>query len=358
MNTDLPVPIYKSTSPKRSNEENLLSITASSYLSQSSNFNVPKPERPHHHHRPHLHRHHKEGKEKDAGLGVLIRKEFESEFVTPEESRNPSRSTSFLENGGGKYEVDGLILAPSWKEERRVVKDVEVTSEKERSVLQATELRNMLNNLNTLSNNTTRRLDNTYYSVLEKLSTLQSTITSLKELATMTRGLNEEFKQEAEAVVVEVQTSVDGYEGFGEQGKRIEGLADRVRKGREKIKTLGERVEVVREQVDGWEKAEGEWRERTRKRLKVLWMVIAVCGFVILGLLAFQYALARTQGPAVIKGMTAREFGEALPDLEKIRNETWTLKRSTEDALEKMKAKSREKEEQEEDPRLRIFDEL
>jgi len=133
-----------------------------------------------------------------------------------------------------------------------------------------------------------------------------------------------------------------------------------VRKSREKIKTLAERVESVRGHVDGWEKAEGEWQERTRKRLKVLWMVIASVGVVIFGALAFQYAPARTHGPPVLKGLNASEFGGALPDvdLEKIRNETWTLKRSTEDALEKMKAKNREKEEEEEDPRLRIFDEL
>ena len=357
MNTDPSAQDHKPTYPKRPNEENVRTITASPLLTQS-NTNVTS--RVHHHHRPHIHRHHRDGKEKEAGLGLLIKREFEGEYFTPDESRNGSRRTSLLNEGSAtrRCELDGLPLAASWKEEWRAVRDVEVTAERERGVLRATELRNALSNLNTLSNNTTRRLDNTYYSVLEKLFALQSTITSLKELATMTKGLDEEFRREAEEVVHEVETSVDGYEGFEEKEKRIEGLADRVRRGREKIKLLGERVEVVQKQVDGWEKGEEEWRERARKRLKVLWMVVAGCGVLVFGLLAFQYAPAKTQGPGIMKGMNASDVGAVLPDLDMIRNDTWSLKRRTQDALEKMKAESSQKDPLDEDPRLRIFDEL
>lgn len=219
-------------------------------------------------------------------------------------------------------------------------------------------MRNALNNLNTLSNDTTRRLDNTYYTVLEKLSALQSTITSLKELAGMTKELNEEFERESGVVVAEIETSLDGFEGFKEQQTRIDTLSERVKKGREKIKVLGDRVGIVAEKVDGWERAEGEWQERTRKRLKVLWFIIAICGVLFLGLVAFQYTPARTQGPGVLKGFNASDLGGSIPDLDQIKNETWKLKRSTEAALEKMKAKSKSKRKLEEDPRLRVFDEL
>jgi hypothetical protein len=224
-------------------------------------------------------------------------------------------------------------------------------------LMAGSELRNALNSLNTLSNNTTRRLDNTYYSVLEKLSVLHGTITSLKELAGLTRELNEEFEHESQEVVTEIEASLAGFEGFEDQQKRIEALAERVKKGREKIKLLGDRVEIVTEKVDGWDKAEGEWRERTRKRLKVLWIIITVCGVLVLGLVAFQYTPARTQGPGVLKGFNASELSGDVPDLEKIRNETWSLKRKTEDALEKMKARGKE-EKVEDDARLRVFDEL
>ncbi|KAG4410464.1 hypothetical protein IFR04_016402, partial [Cadophora malorum] len=111
-----------------------------------------------------------------------------------------------------------------------------VREERERGVLRATELRNALNTLNTHSNSTTRRLDTTYYSVLEKLSTLQSTIASLKELAHLTRGLTEQFSTEAQEVVDDVTGQLDGFDGFTEQEEKIKALQERVESGRARIK--------------------------------------------------------------------------------------------------------------------------
>lgn len=174
----------------------------------------------------------------------------------------------------------------------------------------------------------------------------------------MTRQLNDEFERESEEVVAEIETSLEAFEGFKDQQTRINDLSERVKKGREKIKVLGDRVGIVAEKVDGWERAEGEWQERTRKRLRVLWIIIAIGGVLFLGLVAFQYTPARTHGPGVLKGFNASELGGNVPDLEQIKNETWKLKRSTEAALEKMKAKSKDKRKLDEDPRLRVFDEL
>jgi predicted RND superfamily exporter protein len=211
--------------------------------------------------------------------------------------------------------------------------------------------------LNTLSNNTTRRLDNTYYAVLQKLSMLQSTIMSMKELASMTKQLNEEFKTESEEVVHDVEVQLDGFEGFEEQQKRIEELQERVMTGRERVKTLGSRVDVVREKVEGWEKAEGEWQEKTRKRLRILWILMAICGMIMVAMMGMKYTPARNQTADALKGVNTSSLAEIMPDLERIKNETKSVGRSTLDALEKMLEKD-EPEELEEDPRLRLFDEL
>jgi hypothetical protein len=212
--------------------------------------------------------------------------------------------------------------------------------------------------LNKLSNDTTRQLDNTYYGVLEKLSMLQSTITSLKELALMTKQLNEDFKAEAEGVVEEVETSLDAVHGFEEQQTKIKGLAERVRIGREKVQSLGKRVDDVKDRVDGWEKAEWEWQEKTRKRMRILWGMMVLVLAIVVGVSIFQYTPARTQGPGMLKGMNVTGLLGEVPDLEKMKNESWSLKRDGVDALKKMREDSREKEMLEEDPRLRLFDEL
>jgi hypothetical protein len=212
--------------------------------------------------------------------------------------------------------------------------------------------------LNTLSNITTRRLDTTYYTVLEKLSTLQYTIMSMKELATLTRQQNKDFKTESEEVVKDITVQLDGFEGFDDQQKRIENLQERVKEGRQRIKALGGRVDVVKDRVESWERAEGEWQDKTRKRMRILWILMSVCVAAFLALVVFQYTPARTQGPGVIKDLNASSLAGKIPDMEKIKDEAWSLKRSAEDALESLRHKDEDQERLEPDPRLRLFDEL
>jgi len=250
--------------------------------------------------------------------------------------------------------------------ERRAVPEAEVKEETEKGVVRAAELRSALLGLNELSNNTTRRLDNSYYSVLEKLSALQSTIASFKELATVTKQLNEDFVRESEEVVRDAEIQLNGLGGFEEQQRTIERLEKRVSKGREKIKVLRGRVDLIRDRVEGWERAEGEWQEKTRKRLRAMWIIMSVCAGIFVAIAIFQYTPSRMPDPGEMEGLNASSIVATIPRVDHIRNETWSLKKSTVEALEIMQRKRREQElekEQElqelvDDPRLRLFDEL
>jgi hypothetical protein len=217
------------------------------------------------------------------------------------------------------------------------------------------ELRNALLSLNTLANNTTQRLDNTYYSVLEKLSTLQNTMASLKELANMTRKLNADFKTESEEVVNDINTQLSTFKVFDDQQKRIEGLAERVQAGRERIKTLASRVDIVKERVNCWDKAEAECKDNTRKRLRIMWTFVFIFAFIITGMVMYQYTPAKTHGPGNLKGLNTTGLLGKMPDID-LENETWMLKRKTEDSLAGLR--NNPPEWLEEDPRLRVFDEL
>lgn len=209
-------------------------------------------------------------------------------------------------------------------------------------------------NLNSLSNNTTMRLDNTYYAVLEKLSVLQNTITSMKELAAMTKNINEEFKTESEEVVTEVRGQLEAFEGFESQEKRISSLKERVREGRDKIEILGGRVELIRERVEGWEKAEFEWQERTRKRLRLLWALITIAAVIFLLRFLSPYSPARSPGTDLARGVNRSN----IPHLDELGQETKGLRNKTINLLEDLRNRDRDEEKLEEDPRLRVFDEL
>lgn len=219
------------------------------------------------------------------------------------------------------------------------------------------ELQNELGDLNSLGNYTIRRLDNTYYSVLEKLGVLQNTIVSLKELAKMTRLLNEEFETEAKKIATEVEASLNGFHGFEAQQKQIEDLTGRVEAGREKVKALGARVDLARNRVEGWERAEGEWQDRTRKRLRVLWILMSAGAAICVALSVFHYTPVRTPGLDILSGLNTSEIVDSVPPLERFRSEAWSVKKDIVDTLKNMSNCGTE-DELEEDPRLRVFDEL
>ncbi|KAI1385087.1 uncharacterized protein F4822DRAFT_417255 [Hypoxylon trugodes] len=166
-----------------------------------------------------------------------------------------------------------------------------IREEKEKVASKLVGLRKSLVELNTFSNATTRRLDDTYYAVLEKLSVLQSTIVALKELAAMSQELNESFEVESQELVNELEQQADSFGQFDDQQERIEELQGRVRAGRGKVEALSKRVDVVRDRIESWERADNEWQERTRKRLKIIWIITSVVIFSLIFLLVgAQYA--------------------------------------------------------------------
>jgi len=219
------------------------------------------------------------------------------------------------------------------------------------------DLRKSLQDLRALSNATTSRLDNTYYTVLETFSTLQSSIASLKELSLLASQLDNDFNNESESIIKDIQEQVDGFEGFDAQQKNIEIMQYRIQSGREKVKKLADRVEVVRKKEEVWAKVEGQWQKKTRKRIKLFWALSAICLVVLLGLLIFQYTPGRTQEAGLMKGLSVPDVAAGISGLQRdLLNESLTLKRQASKVLDELRkvpdAPS------EDAPRLRAFDEL
>lgn len=215
---------------------------------------------------------------------------------------------------------------------------------------------------NTLANDATRRLDNTYYSILEKLSVLHNTISSMKELALLARKLNEDFDVETKEVIDEVETQMDSFKGFQEQDDKIEQLEGRIKSGRERVKELGDRLEVVRARVEGWEIHEGEWKEKTKTRLRMLWLGIGLLVLAFVTLIMLPHISGTKAGMELMSGVNSSNLSAKIPSLESLED------RAEEDVSKLATAASKVVEELrnahtqtipvDDDPRLRLFDEL
>lgn len=146
-------------------------------------------------------------------------------------------------------------------------------------------LKQSLSDLHTFSTTAGRRLDETYYAVLEKMSSLQNTIAMLKDLAESSRDTHTTFEKNAGSLESDITRQLHAFGQFDDQQTKIESLRERIKGGRSKIQTLSDRVDTVRRRVESWERADREWQESTRRRLRVTWTVFFAVIVVVVAIL-------------------------------------------------------------------------
>lgn len=219
-----------------------------------------------------------------------------SDELTP--SPDPSRRTSiFLAADDAQAAMSGATITNGPSTTKVHLEDV-LKKERLNAMARESGLKKSLAELEDFSIATTSRLGDSYNSVSEKLAVLKSTMIALKELAGLSRQMNSRFTTEAEELVADINSQLDGFGQFEDQQARIEKLQGRIYEGRDKIKVLSKRVDVVRERIENWERADKEWQERTRKRLKFVWVVTSIMLFIFLLLfLSAQYAPESLEQP-------------------------------------------------------------
>lgn len=217
-------------------------------------------------------------------------------------------------------------------------------------------IKNSLMDLSSFSTSTTRRLDETYYSVLEKKSMLHNTISAIKELAVASHRLAGDFEREAEDMARDVEGQLATLGQFNEQEQRIEALQGRIEKGRTRIQGLGERVDLVRRRIEGWERADREWQEKTRKRLRIVWIVMSVV-FAILILIFIGAQYAQQVGGVDLEG--AAESGLKIGE-KGVNRSAGSLEIGDKSGSKKAALPPlwENRPERREEDRLRVFDEL
>lgn len=158
-------------------------------------------------------------------------------------------------------------------------------------------LKQSLMDLNSFSTTMTKRLDDTYYSVLEKMSTLQNTVIAMKDLAGNSHDMCESFDKDSRDLESDIIRQLSAAGHFEEQQRRISSLQKRIHQGRDRIETLSSRVDVVQKRVERWEQADKQWQEKTRKRLKIIWSVTTVLALIFIAfMVGLNYANVDGEG--------------------------------------------------------------
>ncbi|KAH8432526.1 uncharacterized protein LDX57_010162 [Aspergillus melleus] len=181
-------------------------------------------------------------------------------------------------------------LGPVRGREIRSMEDLEMLTE--RRTLGEKFLRSALSLIGTLATDITRRLDYTYYNLLEKIAALTSTIASFQELFESTSALFDDFEKETKNLGQEIQKQILEFKEFRPQVQKVEALEQRMKAGRTRADALNERLEVMRTRIDCWEKREVECQRRINRGLRIFWIVVTTaCVAVLVALVAQSWSV-------------------------------------------------------------------
>jgi len=201
-----------------------------------------------------------------------------------------------------------------WKA-RQTITSADVSRGKKELEEAEDEMRGRLNEIGRQGMDITRRLDYTYYNLLEKVDALVGTIKGFQEVSEQSEALMRNFENESERLDKEVKRKIEqARKGFEERDARAKDLEEKGREAATKAAGLSRRLENARVVLDNWEKREKE-KERVSRRL---WgtactaMAVVIC-FVVAVLLWEEWWF---RGDPVKAGLNLPDVGSTNTSLE------------------------------------------
>ncbi|KAF2204190.1 hypothetical protein GQ43DRAFT_365158 [Delitschia confertaspora ATCC 74209] len=226
--------------------------------------------------RHHRHTHSRRGKDSGtpSSFSDLLKQASRSAHPSPAQSRpDSSRSSAVKPTGYGELEVRSS----------RAVQPEDVVQERMNMKVREDELRSSLQSLSEHSLQTSRRLDDTYYSILEKVALLRQTIGNLQELSGLTKELYQTFQGDSKEFAEEMRGQIDAFNAFTIQEKQVWDLQGRIKAGRDKADALKARLAEARKRVDARAEVEARWEVKTRRRLRIIWGILgSILGIVVI----------------------------------------------------------------------------
>jgi hypothetical protein len=144
------------------------------------------------------------------------------------------------------------------------------------------ELTKRLAAVNKTSVDITRRLDYTYYNLLEKVGNLVAVVQSFHSLSTQNKDLIANFAKEASTLERDVNLKVATFRSsFDERAIRVKHLEERGARANIKARDLGARLENARQKVENLEKKEGAERRRRSWFWRSIWTVCTIVAVLV-----------------------------------------------------------------------------
>lgn len=204
----------------------------------------------------------------------LLRREKKS----PNSSRRGSDSQAQRENADSTQQQQQQREME--EDARRRVKIEDVEKARKDNERREEELRLSLQRVEELGMSSTRQLDDTYYTILEKASILRSMVVALQHLAEESRRMHSHFDEDTSALQRETERTIAGFGQLQEQEKNINELISKLQNSKTETQKLNERLESARNRIEVYERREHAQQSKRRKQWHATWGTLV--GLVVL----------------------------------------------------------------------------
>jgi hypothetical protein len=187
-----------------------------------------------------------------------------------------------------------------------------------------------LNALSRDAHTATRKLDDTYYALLQKVGLLKATIASFQDLHSCLDDTTKDFATRSDSLVKDITGQIDVFQNMSQQDESIDSLVKRLHTAKERAASFESRLESCRSRLERWEKKEQEKNKRNNRTWALGLTSLAAFIILILAIVLWK------KGSLASVAEKPSEWKEAL-GLEK--NKTAPGIHLVDPAQEKMQAK-------------------
>jgi hypothetical protein len=150
------------------------------------------------------------------------------------------------------------------------------------------DIKNAYTRLRGLYKDVDGHIDEIYYSVLERLSALRSTVVSLQDLVTQTDGLKSNFGTESDTIKKDIDGHVEAFNGFKRPKERIGALEARMKRSKDRTEGLTKRLEMAKTKAQQLESMEDVVQASITFQFRMTWAILAIMIVVFIGFRAYQ----------------------------------------------------------------------
>lgn len=247
-----------------------------------------------HQHHSHRHRHshsHRKAAKETVHSAFELRPPISFDHLLRRDRKTPNASRRNSGTASGSKDVERWTIAQQQADasRRRALQPEQMEKVRRENEKSEKELREGLQRLEERGMQSTRRLDETYYMLLEKAATLRQTVAAMQDLVRESQAARDRFQSQSADLQREAESGLSGFDDFADQEKTVQSFVDRLDGSKSRTQRLNDRLAVAMKGVEAYERKLRAAQAKRRKQLGFTWASVLAIVVLIFALLVARH---------------------------------------------------------------------